>query len=419
MRAGEWQFLCALHDSPKNCCAIDYCCHTLDWAANVVTNPKIFPSRFVVDAHDKNIANKNLVNAFRRMHRIFAHAWFQHRGVFWSVESQTGLYIFFKAVCDIYDLLPAENPKLPPEAEGLDSSTDGHGEGSTDRRHQQQQIPQISIVKPPSQRAGTDDDNYSSVGRTDTRRHIKSSPSTGSVVTTVPEADEDEDADLSSKLREMHISASAAAAAGTDEELELANIPVIVEHEPPADGEQSRRPASVVLAGTAASEGWSAPAEPSKQKTEASDSSQEQEAQPPPDSEPAAPGEEQQQATSAAEPPPIEGAQEDQEAPAAAPEPEESNSTTTNTSPIRPTATAEQGEGEGAAATDDNKEGNEDEGKVEKESEAEAGKDSGDTADNKDNGEGAKEDAEAAVMVGEKGEANDDGEAPRAAAEGG
>ncbi len=121
MRASEWQFLCAVHDAPKSCCAIDYCCHTLDWAANVVTNPKIFPSRFVLaDGHDKGAAVKNLVNVFRRLHRIFAHAWFQHRGVFWSVEGQTGLYVLFKTVCDLYDLLPAENYKLPPEAEGLE-----------------------------------------------------------------------------------------------------------------------------------------------------------------------------------------------------------------------------------------------------------------------------------------------------------
>lgn len=243
MRAGEWQFLCAVHDTPKSCCAIDYCCHTLDWAANVVTNPKIFPSRFVVDAHDKNTALKNLVNVFRRLHRIFAHAWFQHRGVFWSLESQSGLYVFFKTVCDVYDLLPAENYKLPPEAEGLDSSS-GAGDvedKSTDRRHQPQhsQLGPISIAKPPSQRDGEDGD-YSAMSRTNTRRHIKSSPSVGSAVTTVPEADEDESTDLSNRLGGMRISSRA------EEEGESASIPVIVEHRPVAAGEQPIRPSSVI-----------------------------------------------------------------------------------------------------------------------------------------------------------------------------
>jgi hypothetical protein len=283
MRAGEWQFLCAVHDTPKSCCAIDYCCHTLDWAANVVTNPKIFPSRFVVDAHDKSTAVKNLVNVFRRLHRIFAHAWFQHRGVFWSVESQGGLYVFFKTVCDVYDLLPAENYKLPPEAEGLDSNTGAGGdlgERSTDRRHGQQQQQQhqsqllapLSIAKPPSQRDG-DDGDYPSVSRTNTRRHIKSNPSLGSAVTTVPEADEDDSsADLSNKLAGMRISSAPAAPA--DRESEPTSIPLIVDPGPSATSEQPLRPSSVIPPpGTAASESEPDPeaeaeADREKQKSE-------------------------------------------------------------------------------------------------------------------------------------------------------
>ncbi|KAK4103654.1 hypothetical protein N658DRAFT_494155 [Parathielavia hyrcaniae] len=251
MRAGEWQFLCAVHDTPKSCCAIDYCCHTLDWAANVVTNPKIFPSRFVVDAHDKNMAQKNLVNVFRRLHRIFAHAWFQHRGVFWSLESQSGVYVFFKTVCDVYDLLPAENYKLPPEAEGLDSSSGAGDLGSrgTDRRQQPQQQQQqqhpgpISIAKPPSQREAEDGD-HSAMSRTNTKRHIKSSPSTGIAIMPVPEADEDDSADLSSKLRDMRISAPLTAA--REDAPELTGIPMAVDHRPMAAGEQPLRPSSVI-----------------------------------------------------------------------------------------------------------------------------------------------------------------------------
>ncbi|KAK0643614.1 Mob1/phocein [Cercophora newfieldiana] len=247
MRASEWQFLCAVHDAPKSCCAIDYCCHTLDWAANVVTNPKIFPSRFVVDAHDRAMAIKNLINVFRRLHRIFAHAWFQHRVVFWSVEGQTGLYIFFKTVCDVYDLLPAENYKLPPEAEGLEAAeVDNGAERKIILQHQPQQQPgsrQVSVQRAPLDQA---EDDSLAPARTNTRRHIKSSPSTGSAVTTVPEADEDETAaDVTNRLRQMHISNSAAAvaAATVDEEMELATIPVIVEHDLV---EQPIRPSSVV-----------------------------------------------------------------------------------------------------------------------------------------------------------------------------
>lgn len=249
MRASEWQFLCAVHDQPKSCCAIDYCCHTLDWAANVVTNPKIFPSRFVVDSHDKNTAVKNLVNVFRRLHRIFAHAWFQHRSVFWSVENQTGLYVLFKRVCDGYDLLPAENYKLPPEAEGLESGSDVSTVVPERQQQQQQQgTAQIMIAKPPGPTSAGGTGASASdelIGRTNTRRHIKSSPSTGSYITSVPEADEDDSAttigvghqDITSRLGDLRISAvplsaagSGAGASGGDDELELASIPVIVDN---------------------------------------------------------------------------------------------------------------------------------------------------------------------------------------------
>ncbi|KAL9488485.1 hypothetical protein ACSS6W_000762 [Trichoderma asperelloides] len=223
MRASEWQFLCAVHEQPKSCCAIDYCCHTLDWAANVVSDQKIFPSRFVVvnDVHSKNVGVKSLVNVFRRLHRIFAHAWFQHRSVFWAVEGQTGLYVFFKTVCDLYDLLPAENYKLPPEAEGLEAYPE------FDVNASRAQPPQI--LKPSaSQTGGSEGDEdglHGSINRTNTRRHIRSSPSTGSSVTTVMEAEEEDADGVSRRLRSMHL-------AGPDlveEEPEAAEVPVIVE----------------------------------------------------------------------------------------------------------------------------------------------------------------------------------------------
>ncbi|KAF8863209.1 Mob1/phocein [Acephala macrosclerotiorum] len=198
MRASEWQFLCAVHESPKSCCAIDYCCHTLDWATNIVTSQKIFPSRLSLGAGDAvnetGAGVKHLTNIFRRLHRIFAHAWFQHRGVFWQVEGQTGLYVLFKTVCDSYDLLPAENYKLPPEAEGLEPAEEARP-----------MVPSIMKSTPAGNHAGVEED-FISVGRTNTRRHIRQSPSVGSAVTTVLESDEEEAAaDVAKKLDEMSI----------------------------------------------------------------------------------------------------------------------------------------------------------------------------------------------------------------------
>src|SRR5690606_39169230 len=89
MRASEWQYLCAVHDPPSSCCAIDYSCHTLDHAANILTNTRYFPSRLSLTQQ----GGKHLSSIFRRLYRIFAHAWFQHREVFWEVEGQWGLYL--------------------------------------------------------------------------------------------------------------------------------------------------------------------------------------------------------------------------------------------------------------------------------------------------------------------------------------
>lgn len=126
MRASEWQYLCAVHDPPKSCSAIDYCCHTLDWAATSLTSSKMFPSRLGLGSggagggSDKVLQQqmREITNIFRRVYRIYAHAWFQHRDMFWRVEESTGLYIFFKTVCDEYGMIQSENYTIPPEAEG-------------------------------------------------------------------------------------------------------------------------------------------------------------------------------------------------------------------------------------------------------------------------------------------------------------
>jgi hypothetical protein len=211
MRASEWQFLCAVHESPKSCCAIDYCCHTLDWATNIVTSQKIFPSRLSLGAGDavdqRGAGEKHLTNIFRRLHRIFAHAWFQHRGVFWQVEGQTGLYVLFKTVCDTYDLLPAENYKLPPEAEGLEPAEEARAP-----------VPSIMKSSVSLGKLSSMEEDFIKVAPTSTRRHIRQSPSVGSAVTTVLESDE-EDPDVAQKLEALHIA----------EEEEESDIPVVVE----------------------------------------------------------------------------------------------------------------------------------------------------------------------------------------------
>lgn len=124
MRASEWQYLCAAHEPPKSCCAIDYCCHTLDWCATALTSTKLFPSRLNLgtESASAQVQIRKMTEVFRRVYRIFAHAWFSHRDVFWRVETRTGLYLLFKTVCDEYRLIPEDNYTIPPEAEGIENT---------------------------------------------------------------------------------------------------------------------------------------------------------------------------------------------------------------------------------------------------------------------------------------------------------
>ena len=190
MRASEWQYLCAVHEPPKPCCAIDYSCHTLDWAAYVLTSQKHFPSRLKLGHDDADAAGggtqlglKQLTNIMRRVYRIFAHAWFQHREVFWEIEGREGLYIFFKTVCDEYDLVPEDNCTIPSEAEGLSGD-------KAEKKRPQSRSPE---KKARGAEGSHEDDTVSvSAGPGATQRRHKATPSLGSAVATIQEGDEED-----------------------------------------------------------------------------------------------------------------------------------------------------------------------------------------------------------------------------------
>ena len=203
MRASEWQYLCAVHDPPKSCCAIDYCCHTLDWAGNVLTSPKHFPSRLTLgnDATGGSQQGiRQLTNIFRRLYRMFAHAWFQHREVFWKVEGRKGLYIFFKTVCDYYNLIPEDNYTIPPEAEGLVSSEEGQSARSSQASTQpdrviiskQDSTPVFDTKGTNLQQDDSSDGPNTTISTGATTRRHKHTPSTGSSVNTILEGEEDD-----------------------------------------------------------------------------------------------------------------------------------------------------------------------------------------------------------------------------------
>ncbi|EXJ80637.1 hypothetical protein A1O3_06921 [Capronia epimyces CBS 606.96] len=202
MRASEWQYLCAVHEPPKSCCAIDYCNHTLDWAANVLTSPKHFPSRLALGGEAGNAIQsmRQLTNIFRRVYRIFAHAWFQHPDVFWSVEATYGLYMLFKVVCDEYHLIPEDSYTIPPEAEeGRDLSDEQDIETASDvglrmqilRKDDPSATPADDENTPSSEASGTAAATTASTAAT-ARRH-RHTPSTGSHVAPIAEGHEEDE----------------------------------------------------------------------------------------------------------------------------------------------------------------------------------------------------------------------------------
>jgi hypothetical protein len=133
---------------------------------------------------------RQLTNIFRRVYRIFAHAWYSHREVFWKVEGRTGLYIFYKTVCDVYGLVPEDNYTIPPEAEGIEPSTEAKPSAPPliMKREPSDSTSQISVNTPAEV---ISDHTLSTAGTTKRHRH---SPSVGAtVVHTVVEENEEEE----------------------------------------------------------------------------------------------------------------------------------------------------------------------------------------------------------------------------------
>lgn len=136
---------------------------------------------------------KEITNIFRRVYRIYAHAWFQHREVFWRVEGKTGLYVFFKTVCDEYGLIQSENYTIPREAEGLEPK-----EVNRDTPIADQPPAGMSLLRRP-EGAGEEQVKPEPAGNEiiatgDTTKRHRHTASNHSVSTTIAEeAEEDED----------------------------------------------------------------------------------------------------------------------------------------------------------------------------------------------------------------------------------
>ena len=82
-----WLYLCACHQKPQDCSAIDYMQHCLDHATSTLNDKKNFRDRFKIEEN----SYKYLQSIVRRLYRIFSHTFFHHQEDFATFERQKHL----------------------------------------------------------------------------------------------------------------------------------------------------------------------------------------------------------------------------------------------------------------------------------------------------------------------------------------
>ena len=132
--------------------------------------------------------------------------------MFWRVEHETGLYVFYKTVCDVYNLIPADNYTIPPEAEGEEAGAaaaaslrDGTGGDEEAEIASAFAAPAPNILRRPAEQAHIVDASAGSntvVAAGGARRHRRdlSKTALNPVETLVEEPEEEDDADDTSSV---------------------------------------------------------------------------------------------------------------------------------------------------------------------------------------------------------------------------
>ncbi|KAL7746301.1 hypothetical protein RI367_008372 [Sorochytrium milnesiophthora] len=127
MKANSWQYLCAAHEVPQNCVAIDYSVHTLDGATALLNSNKFFGSRVTISKD----SSQHFESIARRLYRIFAHAYFHHRAVFDQFEAATHLHARFVKVALTFKLMGMNLMIVP-----LSDADEEEGDGSAGTRQE-------------------------------------------------------------------------------------------------------------------------------------------------------------------------------------------------------------------------------------------------------------------------------------------
>ncbi|KAJ1981569.1 hypothetical protein H4R35_000663 [Dimargaris xerosporica] len=109
MVVGEWRFLCAAHRPPQSCAALEYIVHTHNGATSCLTDIKHFP--FLARVPERSM--KMLKDIARRLDRVFAHAYHNHRKTFLNFENHYHTYSRFSALINRYSIVQAKEQTMP------------------------------------------------------------------------------------------------------------------------------------------------------------------------------------------------------------------------------------------------------------------------------------------------------------------
>ncbi|WWD00573.1 hypothetical protein V866_007508 [Kwoniella sp. B9012] len=159
MKAHEWLYLCSAHGGgAESCSAIDYILHTLDSTTALLNSSQNFPSRMQIPPSSVS----HFPSLFRRLSRIFSHAYFHHREAFQLSENETSLYLRFLGLCEKFNLVGNSLLPIPRDAvvssktnEEKDSSSsdeedEGRGRNDVSYKEKEKRTQSLDRSLPPT-----------------------------------------------------------------------------------------------------------------------------------------------------------------------------------------------------------------------------------------------------------------------------
>ena len=113
MTANEtWLYMCAAHKQTKECSAIDYMIHSIDHSTALLHHSSNFNSRVTIPASSQ----KHLLSIVRRLYRLFAHAYYHHKDIFYKFEMQMHLCARFTHFARRFKMMGPDLFIIPEDA---------------------------------------------------------------------------------------------------------------------------------------------------------------------------------------------------------------------------------------------------------------------------------------------------------------